>query len=114
LYFLGDACVLLDGPVEPEQLPARMARLFAGETPSSRYLFEWVRRGSSAAGVPADSVGVVATLCWLSHSLFTDVHNVDLARWTPFDPPRFHGLEGIARAWMTHPALGPTWSAWRA
>ena len=38
----------------------------------------------------------------------------DIAAWTPGDPPRLHGLEGIGRAWMKHPALGPGWSAWRA
>ena len=112
-YFLGDAFVLLDGPVRPEELPARMASLFAGDMPSSPLLYSWVRRAAEAAAIPFDAVGALATLCWLSHSLFTDVHNVDLARWTPHDPPRLHGLEGIARAWMAHPALGPSWNVWR-
>jgi hypothetical protein len=38
---------------------------------------------------------------------------VDLAALTPRDPPRLHGFEGMARAWMAHPALGPGWSVWR-
>ena len=113
LYFLGNAFVLLDGSDAPEQLPARMARLFAGEAPSSPLLFSWVRRGTEAAGVPPGAVGAVATLCWLSHSLSAGAHNVDLATFTPRDPPRVHGLEGIARAWMTHPALGPGWNVWK-
>jgi hypothetical protein len=113
LYFLGDALVLLDGSDAPEQLPARMTRLFAGEAPSSPLLFSWIRRAAEAAAVPADAVGAIATLCWLSHSLSAGVHNLDLAAWTPRDPPRMHGLEGIGRAWMAHPALGPSWSAWR-
>jgi hypothetical protein len=113
LYFLGDAFVLLDGSVAPEELPARIVRLFAGEAPSSPQLFSLVRRATDAAAVPPDAVGAIATLCWLSHSLSARAHNVDLATFTPGDPPRMHGLEGIARAWMTHPALGPSWIAWR-
>jgi hypothetical protein len=118
LYFLGDAFVLLDSPDAPEgapeKLPPRIARLFAGATPSSPLLFSWVRRAAKAAAVPPDAVGAIATLCWLSHSCFTDAHNIDLATFTPRDPPRLHGLEGMAEAWMAHPALGPSWSAWRA
>jgi hypothetical protein len=117
LYFLGDAFVLLDGPDAPEdapeQLPARMVRLFAGTAPSSPLLFSWVRRAAEAAAVPYDAVGAIATLCWLSHSLSAGAHNVDLAALTPRDPPRLHGFEGMARAWMAHPALGPGWSVWR-
>jgi hypothetical protein len=112
-YFLGSAFVLLDGSVTPEQLPARMVRLFAGESPSSRRLFSWVRRGADAADVPPAAVGTLATLCWLSHSHSAGAHNADLATFTPRDPPRMHGLEGIAPAWMAHPALGPSWSVWR-
>jgi hypothetical protein len=113
LYFLGNAFVLLDGSNAPEHLPARMVRLFAGEAPSSRLLFSWVRRATDAAGVPPNAVGAIATLCWLSHSLSVGAHNEDLATFTPRDPPRVHGFEGIAPAWMAHPALGPTWDAWR-
>jgi hypothetical protein len=114
LYFLGNAFVLLEGSDAPDQLPARMAQLFAGEAPSSPPLFSWIRRAAEAAGVPPDAVGAIATLCWLSHSLSAGAHNVDIAVFTPRDPPRVHGLEGIARAWMAHPALGPSWSVWRA
>ncbi len=113
LYFLGDAFVLFDGPATAEQLPTRLANLFAGEAPSSPMLFSFVRRATEAAAVPPDAVGAIATLCWLSHSLSAGAHNADLAAWTPGDPPRIHGIEGVARAWMTHPALGPSWSAWR-
>jgi hypothetical protein len=113
LYFLGNAFVLLDGSAAADQLPARMVQLFAGEAPSSPLLFSWVRRAAEAAAVPPDAVGPIATLCWLSHSLSAGAHNVDIAVFTPRDPPRVHGLEGIARAWMAHPALGPGWSVWR-
>jgi hypothetical protein len=111
LYFLGDALALLDAPDAREQPPEGMVRLFAGEAPSSPLLFSWVRRAAKAAAVPTEAVGAVATLCWLSHSLSASAHNVDLAAWTPQHPPRMHGLEGMARAWMEHPALGPRWSA---
>ena len=113
VYFLGNAFVLLDGPYTPESLPARMARHFAGETSTSPLLFSWIRRGAEAADVPHEAVAAVATLCWLSHSLSAGEHNVDIATFTPGDPPRMHGLEGMARVWMEHPALGPGWSVWR-
>jgi hypothetical protein len=113
LYFLADALVLLDGSGGPEQLPARIARLFAGEAPSSAVLFAWVRRAVDAAGIPPGAVGALATLCWLSHSHSFGAHNADLDAFTPGEPRRIHGIEGIARAWMSHPALGPSWSAWR-
>jgi hypothetical protein len=112
LYFLGDALVLLEGSGPPEQLPGRIVRLFAGEAPSSRLLFSWVRLAAEAAAVPLDAVGPIATLCWLSHSFSIGAHNVDLATRTG-DPPRAHGIEDVARAWLVHPALGPSWSVWR-
>jgi hypothetical protein len=113
LYFLADALVLLDGSDAAEVKAERMVSLFAGETPSSSLLFSWVRRGVEAAGIPPENVGAIATLCWLSHSLSASEHNLYLATWTPQHPPRLHGLEGMAAAWMGHPALGPGWSAWR-
>jgi hypothetical protein len=114
LYFVGNALVLLDyGPYAPEELAKRMARLFAGETSLSPVLFSWLRRGADAAAVPLEAVPAIATLCWLSHSLSAGQHNVDIATFTPRDPPRMHGLEGVAEAWMAHPALGPGWSVWR-
>jgi hypothetical protein len=113
IYFLGNALVLLDGPYMAEELPRRMTQLFAGETAASSLLFTWVRRGAEAAAVPAEAIAAIATLCWLSHSLSAGEHNVDIATFTPRDPPRVHGLEGVAHAWMEHPALGPGWSAWR-
>jgi hypothetical protein len=113
LYFVGNALVLLEGPYAPEDLPPRMARLFAGESSDSTVLFSCVRRGAEVAGVPLEAVATIATLCWLSHSLSAGEHNVDIATFTPKDPPRMHGLEGMAQAWMHHPALGPSWSVWR-
>jgi Phosphotransferase enzyme family len=113
LYFLGNAFVLLDGPYTPAQLPPRLARLFAGEAWASPRLFAWVRRAAEAAAVPSEAVGAIATLCWLSHSLSAGAHNVDIATFAPRDPPRLHGFEGMARAWMAHPALGPGWRVWR-
>ena len=112
LYFLGDAFVLLDGLRRADELPERMARLFAGDAPSSAALFSLTRRAVEAAAVPHDSVGPIATLSWLSHSHSIATHNLDLTARTA-QPPRTHGIEDVARAWLTHPALGPSWSLWR-
>jgi hypothetical protein len=114
LYFLADAFLVLDGSDAAEHKPEGTGRLFAGEAPSSPLLFSWIRRAVEAGGVPAENVGAIATLCWLSHSLSANAHNMSLAAWTPQHPPRLHGLEGMAAAWMAHPALGPDWSVWRA
>ena len=112
VYFLGDAFVLLDGSDAPEQLPARMVRLFAGEAPSSPLLFSWIRRAAEATAVPPEAVGPIATLSWLSHSSSIGAHNLDLADRAR-DRPRALGIEGVAASWMAHPALGPRWSLWR-
>lgn len=113
LYFLADALVLVDWPYSPGQFPGRMTRLFAGEAPSSSLLFSWVRRAVDAPRVPTSAVGAITTLCWLSHSHALAVHNMYLAERTLQDPP-LHALDGVAGAWMRHPALGPSWSAWSA
>jgi phosphotransferase family enzyme len=114
LYFLADALVQLDGPAPPEELPRRVAELFAGEASSSPALFAWVRRAVEAAATPPAAVGAIATLCWLSHSLSHTGHNVDIEQWAPDEPPRVHGIEGVADAWLAHPALGVGWSGWSA
>jgi hypothetical protein len=113
LYFLADALILIDGGGEPEQLPTDLARLFSGQAASSGLLFTWIRRAVDEIEIPPEAVGPLTTLCWLSHSHSFGAHNADLAAFTPEEAPRTHGLEGIARAWMTHPALGPRWSTWR-
>jgi hypothetical protein len=113
VYFLADALVLIDGSHHPRERPTRVARLFAGEAPSSPQLFTWVRRAVDAAAIPHDAVGAIVTLCWLAHSLSVHAHNRDLTTWTPDEPPRVHGFEGMADAWMQHPALGPRWPAWQ-
>lgn len=112
-YFLGYAFVLLDGGADPEQMPGQIARLFAGEASSSRALFALVRRAVAASAVPPEAIGAIATLCWLSHSLSTRSHNRDIAAFAPGEAPRLHGFEGVARAWLEHPALGPSWRMWR-
>jgi len=113
LYFLADALVVLDGGSRPEELPRRVTDLFAGDSPSSPRLFSWTRRACESTGIPAAAVAPLAALSWLSHSHSFGAHDADLAAFTPGDPPRTHGIEGIARAWMAHPALAADWSAWR-
>ena len=113
LYFLADTLVLLDGSDSAERLPSRIAGLFAGEAPSSPTLFAWVRRAVESASLPPAAVGTIATLAWLSYSAALNAHNTDLAARFPQGSPRMHGLEGMARAWLEHPALGFGWSVWR-
>jgi len=114
LYFLVDALARLDGATTPDQRAAHAPRLLRGELPSSAHLFHWVRRGAEASGVPAQSVGAVATLCWLSHGLS---HRL---RWQAGDAAGAGGsqwvppVERLAPVWLADPVLGPGWDRWRA
>jgi hypothetical protein len=113
LYFLADALVLLDGAPPPSERPARTAILFAGDAPSSDFLFAWVRRAVRALELPPEAVGPLATLCWLHHSLSGPSRDEVLTMHTPSERAAFHGLEAMAEAWLAHSELGVGWSRWR-
>jgi hypothetical protein len=114
IYFLADALVLLDGAALAEQRPAAVARLFRGDSPSSPLLFAWIRRAAETYGLPPTTIGPIATLCWLHHSLSEPARDDALALLAPGERQPSHGLEGIAKVWLTDPALGASWDRWRA
>jgi Phosphotransferase enzyme family len=114
LYFLTDSLAHLDGASPLEGRPAHAARLHRGELGSSTILFSWLRRMVDALAIPPQSVGRLATLCWLHHGLSHVPRRVvagSIAPGLSGIPPY---LDGIARLWLTDPALGPGWQAWRA
>jgi hypothetical protein len=113
LYFLTDALAHLDGDSPLERRAQHAARLHRGELASSATLFAWIRRMVEALELPDESVGRLATLCWLHHGL-SHVARGTAARAVETDPagiPPY--LDAIARLWLTDPALGAGWKAWR-
>jgi hypothetical protein len=108
-YFLAHTLVQLDGfdgdPVDG------FRRLFRGEAPSSALLFRWTREAAQALDLPAETLGPLATLCWLHHSRSGGARAVAL-----------EGRGGEAKSWpaarfidvwLADPALGPSWSRWQ-
>jgi hypothetical protein len=112
-YFLADALALLDGSTSGEARHVHTIRLFRGDLPSSRILFEWTRRAVAEAGVPDEAVGKIATLCWLHHSLSHVGRRsmIDLLAAGATQP--IHGTERVGAAWLAEPALGERWDRWR-
>jgi hypothetical protein len=113
LYFLVDALARLDRARTPEERTAHAVRLLRGDLPSSPLLFRWIRTAVAAASVPADAVGRIATLCWLSHGL-SHLHRSQgagaaLAPGSSSLPP----VERLAPLWLSDPLLGPGWDRWR-
>jgi hypothetical protein len=108
-YFLAHTLVQLDGfdgdPVDG------FRRLFRGEAPSSALLFRWTREAAQALDLPAETLGPLATLCWLHHSRSGGARAVAL-----------EGRGGEAKSWpaarfidvwLADPALGPSWIRWQ-
>jgi Phosphotransferase enzyme family len=113
LYFLTDALSALEGANTAEERAAAAIPLLRGDSRWSEFLFDWVRRAVDEAQIPADAVGPIATLGWLHHGLSHVRRGPAAERVEPgsgiVDPV---GL--IAPAWLRDPALGPSWSRWRA
>ena len=110
-YFLVDAAVHLDGADDPIQ---HFERLFLGEAQSSDLLFSWTRTMVEALELPLESVGRIATLCWLKHGVSGERRALRAQ-----DPrPQAHVAHGVlrelAQRWLEHPGLGPGWSRWTA
>jgi len=114
LYFLVDALPLVEGADTVEERAEGALALLRGERSSSSLLFEWVRRGAAATNVPADSVGVIATLCWLHHGLSHTERERASERTQVDGPSVVPPVERIAAAWLADPALGPGWNRWLA
>ena len=112
LYFLTDALSALEGANAPEERAAASIQILRGDSPWSELLFKWVRKAVDEEGIPADSVGNIATLGWLHHGL----SHVPRARAADRVEPGSGLVDPvglIAPAWLQDPALGPSWSRWR-
>jgi hypothetical protein len=113
LYFLTDALAHLEGASRDDGRDEFARALFRGEQRSSPVLFRWVRRGVEALSLPADAVGPIATLCWLSVGL-AHVRRGETARAIrPGAEVQIPPAERIAPLWMADPLLGPSWDRWK-
>jgi hypothetical protein len=113
LYFLTDALAHLDGASPLERRVEHAARLHRGELGSSAILFAWVRRIVDALAITPQSVGRLATLCWLHHGVSHISRRAAAESVAPNTSGLAPYLDGIARLWLTDRALGPGWEAWR-
>jgi hypothetical protein len=112
-YFLADALALLDGEIAGETRHEHTTALFRGDTPSSEILFRWTRTAVRELEIPPETVGTLATLCWMHHSLSPVERRSSLDRLGSAAESRLHGTELNAPAWLADPALGPSWDRWR-
>jgi hypothetical protein len=112
-FFLSDALATLDRTTREER--ARyFVRLFRGELPSSAVLFSWTRRSVQALGLAAETVGSLASLCWLHHaSSERKTHRSLTKRGLSTDVPSQLMLT-LPMLWLEEPGLGPDWSRWNA
>jgi hypothetical protein len=116
-YFLQDALGVLDGfsglgEANLARREAHATRLFRGELPSSAVLFEWTRRAVDAFSVPRDSVGRLATLCFLHHGLSQDAREESVSQYASQAQTVEMPWPRLARAWITDPELGSDWRRW--
>jgi hypothetical protein len=90
----------------PEERGSRLER-------ESRLLFEWTRRAAEASNVTVDTVGRIATLCWIHHGLSPEQRLNDLRSVLPAALPQYwHEFsQRVARAWLREAGLGPRWDA---
>ena len=109
VYFAGGALRILDGAGEDDRV-GHFVRLMQGGAPSSRRMFGWIARLSSALELPAAALGPLVTLSVLEHGHASrrERHRFEEAGGAPLAPAL---AERIADAWLTEPGLGPTWDA---
>jgi len=117
-YFLQDALGCLDGysglgEGDLARREGHAVRLFRGELPSSRILFEWTRRAVASCGIPEKAVGTLAMLCFLHHGLSQRHRERTAKRHGSHGPIREMLWPRLARRWLEDPALGPGWDRWR-
>lgn len=112
-YLLVDALAQIDRVTDLDGRERHFVRLFRGELPTSRLVFEWTRRAAEASNVPLDAVGRIATLCWIHHGLSPADRLNDLRSVVPGELPDYwlDLSKRVALAWLREPGLGPRWDA---
>jgi hypothetical protein len=109
-YLLYDAAAQIERVGGGEERLRFFVRLFAGEEQLSPFLFEWTRRAVRALSLEPDAVGPLASLVWLQYG---SIYAERLGAQHLADPSVVPTGRRLPEVWLTEPALGPGWSAWR-
>jgi hypothetical protein len=113
VYFLADALALLDGAIDGSTRHDHTIQLFRGDLAASALLFRFMGRSVDALGIPPEAVGPLVALCWMHHAQSPVKRAAQLAQHADARPVWTHGTEHTAAAWLSDPALGTEWPAWR-
>ena len=109
-YFLASALCLIDG--EADGGGRAFARLFRGEAAGSADLFRWTRAAVEALGIPHQTVGTLATLCWLHHGLSHRARSAAVDRFAGGGGTLTAAATAYPHVWLSDPALGSGWRSW--
>jgi hypothetical protein len=113
VYFLTDALATLAGAASPGAQDELSVELLRGDSSRSPFLFGWVERAVRDLQIPREAVGPIVTLGWLHHGLSHRTRATALRRAGGGEPASPGPLGRLARIWLTDPALGMDWRAWR-
>jgi hypothetical protein len=113
LYFLADAFAHVDRALSGTERADHALALFRGDSRWSPRVFAAVRRCVAALSVPPESVGAIATLCWMHHGTSGRRRSDALGRPGGSDGEAAQHIAEIARGWLEDPQLGASWRAWR-
>ncbi len=75
-------------------------------------LFRWTRAAVERLSIPPESVGKLATLCWLHHGLSHRARGAAVDRHARGGETMTPAAASYAQAWLADPALGSGWSRW--
>lgn len=109
-YFLAEATAHLEVPGEHL---THFRRLFRGDLPTSSLLFTWTRQAVRALDIPPETVGALATLCWLHHGVLQVTRREAIERYRPGSETARTPFERMAHVWLTDSRLGPGWNDWQ-
>jgi hypothetical protein len=114
-YLLMDATAHQHGAKTLDEREDHFVRLFRGELAASARLFHWTRTAVRAQGLPAESVGTLATLCWMQHGLSSEARAASVTLFDSDTKSVFwlDLLERLARRWLADPELGLRWDRWQ-
>jgi hypothetical protein len=115
LYFLTDALAAADGAVTFDERARHAVDLHLGRLPASAGFFERIRQAAGGLGLDWPTVGRLATLCWVHHSL-SHRERREFLSGTPDGPDATAGIPPAGRladAWLSQPGLAPVWDAGR-
>lgn len=112
VYFAVHVLRLVDGRMQEAERDAHFEELVCGRAPSSPVMFRWLRELVATLALPPEAVGPLVTLSWLDRASVSRRERLRAERSSGRALGEAYA-ERCARTWLTHPALGPTWTVWR-